>query len=65
MLALAASNGWFTNSTDVTLSFINAPIETQVYVRPPKDMEEPYGQATTADNCVFSIKRGADELHVM
>eukprot|EP00961_Rhodomonas_salina_P248389 3357185-Rhodomonas_salina.1 len=22
-------------------------------------------QATTADDCVFSIKRGADELHVM
>ena len=97
MLALAASNGWFTNSTDVTLAFINAPIETPVYVRPPKDMEEPDGQvwrlksslyglvtssrawwklltrkmfefgfqATTADDCVFSIKRGADELHVM
>eukprot|EP00961_Rhodomonas_salina_P001487 20412-Rhodomonas_salina.1 len=92
MLALAAANSWITNSTDMTSAFINSPIDTSMYVRPPEGLEEPDGKvwlllcsldcclqspnrwwkmhefgfhATTADECVFSIKRGNEELHVV
>eukprot|EP00961_Rhodomonas_salina_P032927 443475-Rhodomonas_salina.1 len=51
LLALAAMNGWFVNSTDVEQAFLHCPLEESIYLQPPAGLEESNGK-------VWRLKKG-------
>jgi len=56
MLALAAQNGWLTNSTDIRNAFITAPIGQQdVYVQPPPGFERDDGQVWLLQKSLYGL----------
>ena len=67
MMALAAQNGWFTNSTDITNAFISADIDHVVYVQPPEGLEEENGQVWKLNKFLYGLatsSRGFNKMLV-
>ncbi|NBX97280.1 hypothetical protein EBQ81_00240, partial [bacterium] len=57
LLAVAAVRGWVVEVVDIDTAFLNAPLEEEVYLKPPEGLGIPKGKVLRVRRAIYGLKQ--------
>eukprot|EP00961_Rhodomonas_salina_P220335 2978977-Rhodomonas_salina.1 len=65
MIAIAVCNGWDLDTTDVSTSYLNAPMDKPVWMHPPRGVKDPLdrGRIMCVLSSLYGLKVSAKNWH--